>query len=69
MNVMMSRAEKLLVLVGSWDFFRAHLAGKSREAGQPFAELSRLADWLERAFEGGRAVLISADEFTKGGDA
>ncbi len=69
MNVMMSRAEKLLVLVGSWDFFRAHLAGKSRQAGQPFAELSRLADWLERAFEGGRAVLISADEFTKGGDA
>jgi hypothetical protein len=68
-NVMMSRAEKLLVLVGSWDFFRAHLSGKSRDAGQPFAELARLADWLKQAFEIGRAVLISADEFTKGSSA
>jgi hypothetical protein len=68
-NVMMSRAEKLLVLVGAWDFFRAHLAGKSREAGQPFAELSRLVDWLEQAFGTGRALLISAEEFTRGGDA
>jgi superfamily I DNA and/or RNA helicase len=68
-NVMMSRAEKLLVLVGAWDFFRAHLAGRSREAGQPFAELARLVDWLEQAFESGRALLISAEEFTRGGDA
>ena len=66
-NVMMSRAEKLLVLVGAWDFFRAHLVSKSREAGQPFAELARLADWLEQAFEDGRALLTSAEEFTKGG--
>jgi len=65
-NVMMSRAEKLLVMVGAWDFFRAHLAGKSREAGQPFAELARLADWLEQAFEAGRALLISAEEFATG---
>lgn len=68
-NVMMSRAEKLLVLVGAWDFFKAHLAGKSREAGQPFAELARLADWLDQAFEGGRALCISAEEFAKGGDS
>jgi superfamily I DNA and/or RNA helicase len=66
MNVMMSRAEKLLILVGAWDFFRAHLAGKSRDSGQPFAELARLADWLEKAFLEGRALLIPAEEFSKG---
>ena len=69
MNVMMSRAEKLLVLVGAWDFFRAHLAGQSREAGQPFAELARLVDWLEQAFADGRALLIPAEQFTRRGDA
>jgi AAA domain len=66
-NVMMSRAEKLLVLVGAWEFFRAHLASKSREPGQPFAELARLADWLEQSFKNGKALLTSAEEFTKGG--
>jgi superfamily I DNA and/or RNA helicase len=62
-NVMMSRAEKLLVLVGSWEFFRAHLADQSRDAGQPFAELARLVDWLEQAFTDGRALLVPASEF------
>ena len=64
-NVMMSRAEKLLVLVGSWEFFRAHLADQSREEGQPFAELARLSDWLAQAFVDGRALLIPASEFGK----
>jgi hypothetical protein len=65
-NVMMSRAERLLILVGAWDFFRAHLVGKSREIGQPFAELGRVSDWLERAFDEKRALLISADGFARG---
>ncbi len=50
----------------AWDFFRAHLARESREAGQPFAELGRLADWLERAFDENRALLIPADQFLTG---
>jgi hypothetical protein len=68
-NVMMSRAEKLLILVGAWDFFRAHLAGKSRDSGQPFAELARLAEWLEKAFQDGRALLIPVAEFSRGGES
>jgi superfamily I DNA and/or RNA helicase len=57
-NVMMSRAEKLLVLVGCWEFFKGHLASQSRAAGQPFAELARLAEWLEGAFSEGRAIFV-----------
>jgi hypothetical protein len=64
-NVMMSRAERLLVLVGNWEFFKAHLSVQSREDGQPFAELARLIDWLERAFEDGRARLIPANQFVE----
>jgi hypothetical protein len=60
---MMSRAEKLLVLIGSWDFFRAHLAAQSRQEGQPFAELGRLVDWLEQAFKDKRALWVQANEF------
>jgi superfamily I DNA and/or RNA helicase len=66
-NVMMSRAEKLLILVGAWEFFKAHLTVQSREDGQPFAELARLIEWLERAFGDGRALLISGDEFVREG--
>ena len=62
-NVMLSRSEKLLVLVGNWEFFRAHLAAQSREEGQPFAELGRLADWLENAFNDGRAHRVPVGQF------
>jgi hypothetical protein len=65
-NVMVSRAEKLLVLVGSWDFFRAHL-GEPRDEGQPFHELSKLIGWLAEAFKDGRAVLVPADQVNNEG--
>lgn len=60
MNVMMSRAEKLLILVGAWSFFRAHLMAQSDISGQPFAELARLIRWFDQAFSDNRALLVSA---------
>jgi serine/threonine protein kinase len=63
MNVMLSRSEKLLVLVGNWEFFRTHLAAQSRDKGQPYAQLASLADWLENAFNDGRAHRVPVDQF------
>lgn len=57
-NVMLSRAERLLILVGSWDFFSAHLKAQSDKPGQPYRELRRMIDWLERAIVEKRAVKI-----------
>jgi superfamily I DNA and/or RNA helicase len=64
-NVMMSRAEKLLLLVGAWEFFRTHLQQVERAEGQPFAQLGRMIDWLEAAFADGRALRIGVDDFIR----
>ncbi|WP_396888561.1 AAA domain-containing protein [Micromonospora craniellae] len=42
MNVLISRAERLLILVGSWDFFRAQVAHVSRNPDR-FSGLLHLA--------------------------
>jgi serine/threonine protein kinase len=63
MNVLLSRAEQLLILVGSWDFFRAQVSHVSR-AGEEFSPLQHLAVVLDRLaswFSEGRAVRIEAD--------
>lgn len=57
-NVMLSRAERLLVLVGAWEFFRAHLQSQSDREGQVYRELRRMIDWLEKAFVERRAISL-----------
>lgn len=59
MNVLFSRAEQLLVLVGSWDFFQAQLRGIGSE--NPALGHWRVAlDYLSDCFLDGSAVLLSA---------
>jgi serine/threonine protein kinase len=63
MNVLISRAERLLILVGSWEFFRAQVAHVSRNPDR-FSSLLHLAlmtDRLESWFAEGKAVRVSAD--------
>ncbi|MFG1842916.1 AAA domain-containing protein [Micromonospora sp. NPDC049175] len=63
MNVLISRAERLLVLVGSWEFFRSQVHYVSRDPQQwaPLQHLALMVDRLEAWFKEGRAVLIPAD--------
>ncbi|WP_432075168.1 AAA domain-containing protein [Streptomyces wuyuanensis] len=63
MNVLLSRAELLLVLVGSWDFFREQVRHVSRNP-QEESKLQHLAfavDQLQTLFDEKRAVRIPAD--------
>ncbi|MGP2435758.1 AAA domain-containing protein [Streptomyces sp. JW3] len=63
MNVLLSRAELLLVLVGSWDFFRAQVAHVPLEKAQddPLRHWALAVNQLEKWFESGRAVRVKAD--------
>ncbi|WP_329035940.1 AAA domain-containing protein [Streptomyces sp. NBC_00178] len=63
MNVLISRAELLLVLVGSWDFFHAQVAHVSRKSKEndPLRHLALAIDQLEQMFKDGEAVRIEAD--------
>ncbi|MFJ7001058.1 AAA domain-containing protein [Streptomyces albidoflavus] len=63
MNVLISRAERLLILVGSWDFFRAQVADVPRDERQ-YDELRHVAvlvDQMEKLFAEGRAVRVPAN--------
>lgn len=59
-NVMLSRAEQLLVLVGSWEFFTRQVKDTPADASQ-YAGFWRIAiDYLKICFESGSAVFLSA---------
>lgn len=58
MNVLMSRAEQLLVLVGSWEFFSRQLHDVPADPHQPFGNLRLAFDYLNAAFERGEAIRI-----------
>jgi serine/threonine protein kinase len=63
MNVLLSRAERLLILVGSWEFFRAQVSYVSRnpEEESTMRHLALVMDRLETWFAEGHAVRIPAD--------
>jgi serine/threonine protein kinase len=63
MNVLISRAERLLVLVGSWEFFRSqvHYVPRDPEQWTKLQHLALMVDRLEVWFKEGRAVRIPAD--------
>ncbi|MFD4587938.1 AAA domain-containing protein [Streptomyces sp. NPDC058434] len=63
MNVLISRAERLLILVGSWDFFRHQVSEVPRDE-RLYHELRHVAvlvDRLEKMFADGRAIRVAAD--------
>ncbi|MGV9292788.1 AAA domain-containing protein [Amycolatopsis sp. NPDC003676] len=63
LNVLFSRAERLLVLAGSWDFFRFQVEHVSRNPEQPSRtqHLAFALDRLQTWFADGTALRITAD--------
>ncbi|MFJ2733063.1 MULTISPECIES: AAA domain-containing protein [unclassified Streptomyces] len=63
MNVLISRAERLLILVGSWDFFRMQVSEVPRDERQydELRHVAHLVDRLEKLFAEGRAIRVAAD--------
>ncbi len=62
MNVLFSRAERLLVLVGSWDFFQYQLAEVPADATQPLGHWRLAMDYLATCIRHGGAERISTSE-------
>ncbi len=59
-NVLFSRAEQLLVLVGSWEFFKRQVRDTPADPDQ-YAGFWRIAvDYLEECFRDDRALLLPA---------
>ncbi|MCX6624512.1 MAG: AAA domain-containing protein [Acidobacteria bacterium] len=61
MNVLFSRAERLLVLVGSWDFFQYQLANVPPDDTQPLGHWRLAMDYLETCLKSGSAIRIAAN--------
>ena len=61
MNVLFSRAERLLVLVGSWDFFNYQVQNSSRDPDRSYGSWKIAIDYLQHCFENQLAVKIAAE--------
>ncbi|MFF7985988.1 AAA domain-containing protein [Streptomyces sp. NPDC007901] len=62
MNVLLSRAERLLILVGSWDFFTYQVQSvQLADTSQPLWSFKRIVTLLDEWFENGKAVRIPAE--------
>jgi superfamily I DNA and/or RNA helicase len=61
MNVLFSRAERLLVLVGSWEFFKFQVQHASRDRNQPLGHWRLAVEYIEQCFKNGSACLIPAN--------
>ncbi|MEV5721795.1 AAA domain-containing protein [Amycolatopsis mediterranei] len=62
LNVLLSRAERLLVLVGSWDFFREQVRTvELDDTANPLWHLKRIVTDLSDWFASGRAVRLGVD--------
>lgn len=60
LNVLLSRAERLLILVGSWEFFQRQLAPVQLEdPADPLWHWKTVMATLEQYFDDGRAVQIA----------
>jgi hypothetical protein len=62
MNVLFSRAEQLLVLVGSWEFFQKKVRDVPPDETQPFGHWRIAIDYLSACFESGSAIRIASGE-------
>jgi hypothetical protein len=65
MNVLFSRAERMLVLVGSWDFFKYQVQNASRDKNQPLGHWRLAMEYLEESIKRGTGCLISGSSFQK----
>ena len=66
MNVLFSRAEQLLVLVGSWDFFNRQLENVDLEdVNHPVWHWKKALTTLEDWFDVGRAARIDGEAFAQ----
>jgi superfamily I DNA and/or RNA helicase len=62
LNVLLSRAERLLVLVGSWDFFQEQVRTvELDDTANPLWHLKQIVTDLTDWFASGRAVRLPAD--------
>ncbi|MCG8923207.1 AAA domain-containing protein [Lentzea sp. CC55] len=62
MNVLLSRAERLLILVGSWEFFQHQTHNLPiGDTSQPLWPLKKITTLLADWFASGQAALIPAD--------
>lgn len=67
-NVLLSRAERLLVLIGSWEFFEHQLRDVSIDDRQfPLWHWKKVVTTLESWFREGKAVRIDARVLSSGG--
>jgi KaiC/GvpD/RAD55 family RecA-like ATPase len=60
MNVLFSRAERLLVLVGNWEFFKFQVQHASRDKNQPLGHWRLAIEYIENCISAGSACLIPA---------
>jgi hypothetical protein len=66
-NVLLSRAERLLVLVGSWEFFQHQLRAVPIDDPQlPLWHWKKVLATLDELFASGKAVRISAEQLSTG---
>jgi len=63
MNVLFSRAESLLVLVGSWDFFQYQLRHASKDRDQPLGHWKLPLDYIQDSIDKGTALLLNGRTF------
>ncbi len=69
LNVMLSRAEKMLVLVGCWQFFEWYLQGVNIDnPSDSQREWKNILQMLTEAFDDGRAIKIPYSEIVKDGE-
>jgi len=62
MNVLFSRAERLLVLVGSWEFFKYQLKSCSDDPDLPLGSWKIAIDYLQHCFDKKLAAKIDAEK-------
>ncbi len=60
MNVLFSRAERLLVLVGSWEFFKHQISSAPPDPDQPLGHWRLAMDYLEERMRIGDACLMDS---------
>jgi hypothetical protein len=65
MNVLFSRAESLLVLVGSWDFFQFQLRNASRDRTQPLGHWKLALEYIEQSVKRGGGLFLSGRTFKR----
>lgn len=65
MNVLFSRAERMLVLIGSWDFFKFQTKFAPRDKNQPLGHWKLALEYIESQCKAGNACLLDGRTFER----